>query len=639
MQRKTYILLSLLLMATLFNFCKTGKNASVNNTQAYLNWNDTVQYVGSLACRGCHLEIYESFMKTGMGKSFDFASPTKSAATYGNHAIVFDSLNNFYYKPYFKNDSMYIKEFRLNAQGDTAYSRTEKVAYIVGSGQHTNSHIYECNRYLNQAPITFYTQDGIWDLAPGFEAGASSRFSRTIGYECMSCHNSYPDFVKTSENKFRSIPLGIGCERCHGPGSEHIRRKQMGEIIDTSKYIDYSIVNPGKLSKDLQMSICQRCHIQGVSVLAEGKDYDDFKPGKPIDETMKVFLPKYDGPQNKFIMASHADRTAMSKCYQLSEMTCISCHNPHVSVTETPKEKFNNACQNCHGNQPQQTICTADKASLNAKNNNCITCHMPMSPSVDIPHVKIHDHFIRKPLTEKEKNEIERFIGLRCVTTQKNVTALDFAKAYLSYYESFTADPTALDSAAYYIKKINNNHKQAELGIHLAFLKDDYNQILKLHPKLDEKRSQNAWTFYRIGEAYYKTGNQVEAERLFLKAVDGKPYNLEFQNKLGSSLAAQNKWEAAKKVFEFIIDEFPKHHIALNNLGYYHFLHGDIAKAQDYYQKSLTLSPDYVPALLNLLGAHAFNRNKAEAKKVLNHLKKIAPNNPKVKMAQQQLLL
>ena len=71
----------------------------------------------------------------------------------------------------------------------------------------------------------------------------------------MSCHNAIPDFVLGSENKFHSIPKGIDCERCHGPGEIHVKQKFAGNIVDTSKYIDYSIVNPSKLPLDLQFDV------------------------------------------------------------------------------------------------------------------------------------------------------------------------------------------------------------------------------------------------------------------------------------------------------------------------------------------------------------------------------------------------
>src|SRR5690606_9047362 len=179
---------------------------------------------------------------------------------------VYDHDLDFYYKPYWHGDSLYFMEYRLDGK-DTVHKRIQKIDYIIGSGQHTNSHIFEVNGYLYQAPITFYTQKGKWDLAPGFEDGASCRFARMIQSECMTCHNGYPDFVPNSQNKYISLKTGIDCERCHGPGSLHVAEKHAGVIVDTSQGPDYSIVNPRRLSIELQNDVCQRCHLQGIAVL------------------------------------------------------------------------------------------------------------------------------------------------------------------------------------------------------------------------------------------------------------------------------------------------------------------------------------------------------------------------------------
>ncbi|HRB38537.1 MAG TPA: hypothetical protein PK134_06525 [Bacteroidia bacterium] len=165
---------------------------------SYASLNDTVKYVGKETCRSCHADIYNTFMQTGMGKSFDVASKQKTSAKF-SHAVIYDKYENFYYHPYWQNDSLHLLEFRLE-NGDTVYKHNEVISYIIGSGQHTNSHIINTNGYLNQAPATFYTQRGEWHLPPGFEDGNNTRFSRIIGLECMSCHNSYPDFVLGSEN-------------------------------------------------------------------------------------------------------------------------------------------------------------------------------------------------------------------------------------------------------------------------------------------------------------------------------------------------------------------------------------------------------------------------------------------------------
>src|SRR5688572_18068858 len=276
---RNFLLFCGLLFFIVIQFHCTNQEPAVSQQYASLDTN--VSYVGMNACKECHVSIHETFIETGMGKSFEVASQSKSAAEFGNTHKIYDKHLDFWYKPYWENDSLKIMEYRLE-DNDTVHKRTETVSYIIGSGQHTNSHLMNTNGYVNQMPMTFYTQKGHWDLPPGFENGGNSRFSRLIGLECMSCHNSFPVFTEGSENKYEFIDNGIGCERCHGPGSQHVKDKKEGKIVDVVTGIDYSIVNPAKLPIDLQLDVCQRCHIQGNAILNEGKSFFDFRPGMSL---------------------------------------------------------------------------------------------------------------------------------------------------------------------------------------------------------------------------------------------------------------------------------------------------------------------------------------------------------------------
>ncbi|MEI7802750.1 MAG: multiheme c-type cytochrome, partial [Bacteroidota bacterium] len=224
--RKYSVLALVTVTLAVFSYC--GQFHKKQNTESYWrNHSDSAKYVGMNTCKQCHSPIHSTFMHTGMGQSWDLATMQKSKAVFDRHAIVYDQYKNFYYKPFWKDSSLYILEFRLNGT-DTTYKRTEKIEYIVGSGQHTNSHIWSSNGFLYQAPMTFYMQKGKWDLPPGFEDGENSRWNRTISTECMNCHNMYPQFDFASENKFVSVKNGIECERCHGPGSIHVAEKLTG---------------------------------------------------------------------------------------------------------------------------------------------------------------------------------------------------------------------------------------------------------------------------------------------------------------------------------------------------------------------------------------------------------------------------
>lgn len=672
-----YTFAVLIVLSGLFFFsCESGGNSSSKfietkkkDSLLYFNHSDTAKYVGINTCRLCHQDIYNTFIETGMGKSFDLASQSKSAGDY-HKSVIYDKIGDFYYKAFWDKDSLKFLEYRLQGK-DTIYKRLETVNYIIGSGQHTNSHIQSVNGYLNQMPMTFYTQKKTWDLPPGFENGHNSRFMRKIGLECMSCHNSYPDFVLGSENKYNAVEKGIGCERCHGPGSAHVAERSKGTKIDTSKYIDYSIVNPAKLSIDRQFDICQRCHLQGNTILKEGKSFYDFKPGMKLSDYMTVFLPKYKNADDEFIMASHADRLKQSQCFIKSmeassasnsknklkpykdAMTCVTCHNPHVSVQETNKEIFNDACRKCHAGT-EATKGTTDKIFCTkkgvSKNDNCVNCHMPRSGSIDIPHVTVHDHYIRKPLNNKDKQGIKEFIGLYAIN-EKNPNPIIKARAYLNYYEKFENKPAYLDSALFYLKDKTELELKSnfESLIQLYFSKGDYNKIISYSDRLTDPyilssmlnkktySNDNAWSCYRIGEAFYNNGNLTRAIVYYKNAVKLAPYALDFKNKLGSALAANQQISEAEVEFNQILKENPKHVSALTNLGFIKLSKGDATNCETLYKKALALDPDYEPLLINIAGYYAFKKNFSQSKLYLEKILKRNPNNQQAKQALVQI--
>ena len=678
----SYILF-LLTLALAVSFCHSPEGNNNAKQEAidsktiteYKNLHDSAKYVGMNTCRLCHQDVYNTFIKTGMGKSFDVASQQKSAGDY-HTSVIQDKIGDFYYKAYWKNDSLRFLEYRLQGK-DTIHKRLETVNYIIGSGQHTNSHIQSVNGYLIQMPMTFYTQKQTWDLPPGFENGHNSRFMRKIGLECMSCHNSYPEFVLGSENKYSKVETGIGCERCHGPGSIHVAERSTGEKIDTSKYIDYSIVNPSKLSIEKQFDICQRCHLQGNTILKEGKTFYDFKPGMKLSDYMAVFLPKYKNADDEFIMASHADRLKQSKCFIQSlkkatlnasttqplkpyknALTCITCHNPHVSVRETNKDVFNDACRNCHYNESRNDkseilSCSAIQNSK-FKTQNCVKCHMPSSGSIDIPHVSVHDHYIRKPqsktISNKDKKALKEFIGLVSIN-DKNPASIIKAKAYLNQYEKFEPKPYYLDSARFYLSNQSTQELKINLEplVQLAFIKLNYNQIISyvntltdnylLNERLIKTTYSNdhAWTCYRIAEAFYNTRNNERAIVYFKKALTLAPFGLEFKNKYASALASIGNSNEAEKQFYELLNQYPKHVSALTNLGFIKLQKGDVVGCEALYFKALALDPDYEPLLLNIAGLYAYKKDYKKSKLYIERILKKNPQNTQAIMALKQI--
>ena len=656
------------LISFLFSDCNSDiydkDSITKKESSPYLNHGDSALYVGMNTCKLCHQSIYNSFIKTGMGKSFDVASKFKSSADFSKPGI-YDKIADLNYKAYWNKDSLYIHEFRIQ-KNDTLYSRKEQVNFIIGSGQHTNSHLQINNGYLTQMPMTYYTQKKKWDLPPGFENGINTRFTRKIGLECISCHNAYPNMIIGSENKYQSMPSGIDCERCHGPGSIHVKQRQNGSKIDTSKYIDYSIVNPAKLSIDEQFDVCQRCHLQGNAILKENKSFFDFKPGQKLSNYISVFLPKYTNSNTEFIMASHADRLKQSACFIKSyekiqnkntlkpykeAMTCITCHNPHVSVRETNANVFNDACLSCHNTKTEKETLKLQNAHKLFKKNtwsNCVSCHMPVSGSSDIPHVTVHDHYIRKPITVEEKNKIKTFIGLFAIN-EKKPDSLTIAKAYINQYDKFDTKNNYLDSALNYLSNPKEFEKNRYALIQLYFIRNDFNAIITCVNKLDEARCLNelfikksydntdAWACYRIAESYYYKNQITKALMWFKRAIELAPYHLDFRNKYASTLASTNQISEAETQFNFILKENRKYVSAYSNLGYLKLLQGKESDALILYKKGESIDPDNELLLLNLSAYYLYKHENKIAKKYLQHLHKLYPNNQKVNVALNKL--
>lgn len=624
----------LLLMVTVFTIIQCNSSQPISPYQNINNPKAT--YVGMQTCKNCHADIYASFIKTGMGQSWGIANKNKSAADFNpTKALVYDTLNNLYYKAYWDHDSLAILEYQLVGT-DTVHKRIEHVSYIVGSGQHTNSHIININGYLHQAPITYYTQQKKWDMAPGFEHGASSGFTRKIEMECMTCHNGYPSFVEGSLNKYAQVAMGIDCERCHGPGSLHVADKIAGKIVDTSQTPDYTIVNPRRLSTELQNNLCQRCHLQGITVLAEGKSFTDFFPSTILHQTLHTFLPQYEGSENNMIMASHVERMKMSNCYlQSQKLSCITCHNPHVSVKETSIVSFNQACAKCH----QNNDCKEKMSTRNLSQNNCSGCHMPKNGSIDIPHVAVTDHYIRVVKSAATLNRnTGKFIQLKCY----NNDAVDLrtkAQGFLEFHERYTPHPSFIDSAIGYLvlSGVDTANTTDPDFIRALFLQDKFSTIITLCKNLNANNLSNAWTAYRIGEAYLQTKQANKAIPFFIRATTIMPYALDFKNKLTAAYLESNHWKEAEQTANEILKENPTYAMAYLNKSYLYMQQKDWQAALLAAQKALLYAPNHVQSLINMA---VIQYQMHQTKNILPYLlraQKLNPQNEQVQAMIQDL--
>ena len=581
-------------------------------------------YVGISACAGCHPDKVATFAQSQMGRSWELARPANSSADFKNATPVYDDFNDLYYVGLQKGENLYVADNRLSG-ADTVHKRVERIDYIVGSGHHTNSHVMDVNGYLYQMPLTWYVQEGKWDLPPGFKGPNNSRFDRPVPLKCITCHNAMPEYIEGSENRYVSVPHGIDCERCHGPGALHIASIQSGNAVNTLIEADYTIVNPARLPVSEQFDICQSCHLQGASVTKPGHNVTDFRPGLSLTDFKNVFWPRYADSLHQFLMASHPDRLQQSACYQASEtMTCSTCHDPHVPIESMAEDHYRNVCQSCHMGSEDRLTCPTEEA---VRGMDCTVCHMPISGSQDIPHITITDHFIRSSRLDTDTSSRQPDFFRLASLVDQSPTDAEIAEGFLTYYETITNAPGFLDSAAVHLRRADLSGENVDVQwVQLYFLRGDFTDVLRIARTMS--MSLDAWTAYRIGDSYLQAQMPEQAVTYLERAIQVSPEHLRFMVRLGVAYSQSGRVLEALAIFNDAIERNPKQADAHNNRGYAHVLSGNLYQAEKDFQAAIALDPDLESAIANLASLYFNTSRMREARRYTQRLMQIDSFNP-----------
>ena len=175
-----------------------------------------------------------------------FGSGFWDDATPANIRITSDSpKNTFYHKAsdsYFtmlwRDGKYYQRRHQIDPGGGEINVMEKQIDFIMGSGNHARVYLHRTERHtLVELPLGWYAEKGgYWAMNPGYDRPDYPGSTRLIGYECMSCHNAYPRIPAGhkewgAEAKYvEPIPEGIDCQRCHGPGQQHVASARAEEL-------------------------------------------------------------------------------------------------------------------------------------------------------------------------------------------------------------------------------------------------------------------------------------------------------------------------------------------------------------------------------------------------------------------------
>jgi hypothetical protein len=163
-------------------------------------------------------------------------------------------------------------------------------------------------------------------------------------FRCFNCHAT----AVKADLDLSGMQPGVQCERCHGPGSEHVSQPAKQNIVKLSG-----------LSARESIQKCAECHRMPSG--------DAHSTPPEIEDPLSIrFAPLG-------LMAS--------KCFLVSgAIKCVTCHDPHGGPRPA-QAMYENKCRGCHA-----------PASSHFQSK-CLDCHM--RKFTPVPDLTFTDHRIR----------------------------------------------------------------------------------------------------------------------------------------------------------------------------------------------------------------------------------------------------
>jgi len=279
--------------------------------------------------------------------------------------------------------------------------KKEDIAFVYGSKWK--------QRYFQKVGDDYYPLGAQWDVthhiwrpyhvAAGTDWWVSfypvENDKRPTGPTCDGCHSVNYDIRTKTVTEWN-----VGCEKCHGPGSDHAARPSKTNII-----------NPARLDFVRSNDVCIQCHSQGrpTENPMEGRYYD-WPVGFHVGSDLKNFWRMEEHKVGETTFTHFADGTAHKNRMQGNDfvtsqmythgVTCFTCHDVHGTENDADLRKPASVlCLGCHGpdspNGPHgSTIEAHTHHKAGSPGNECVNCHMPKIEQT-IADVNVRAHTFR----------------------------------------------------------------------------------------------------------------------------------------------------------------------------------------------------------------------------------------------------
>lgn len=290
-------------------------------------------FVGSDECRKCHERLYSNWKGT-------------------LHARMMIDAK--------KDPTAIIGDFDVPTAPKTL--KKEDIHYTIGS-QWRQRYLTKIGDDYFILPGQFNVTASKWEETPDDKRWKEKSWLK----ECAGCHATGIELAKKTFKE-----PGIGCESCHGPGSNHVKSALGYEI--------FTIINPAKLTTKAAADICGSCHSSGTDKSGKYAYPANYKvtPGASLRLYFNVASPEKNPDKfwhTKDSKQHHQQYIDWERSeHAKSGIACYTCYNVHEKETLfQTKQAGDELCKTCH-----------KPIELQAKSSHtihmfgsCVACHMP----------------------------------------------------------------------------------------------------------------------------------------------------------------------------------------------------------------------------------------------------------------------
>jgi hypothetical protein len=258
--------------------------------------------------------------------------------------------------------------------------------YAIGSGHHAVTFVSMLDAKIPavlEHRLTYFKREGNRSelgITPGHETRPpppglkpyGGELPARVGRECFRCHATQISAGDDQRLDEETMIPNVSCERCHGPGREHVAAARRG-----ADEPDLTLpFGPERWTAEGLLQMCGACH--------------------RLPSAAQAAQIRTDNP---LLIRFQPVGLMQSLCFQKSggKLSCVNCHDPHARVS-TDRASYDTSCLSCHAGTRRpapaaEPIVTTSKPCPVSPASHCVECHMPRLDGGQ--GIMFSDHWIR----------------------------------------------------------------------------------------------------------------------------------------------------------------------------------------------------------------------------------------------------